>query len=293
MMDTKSGIRNFLRFSICLLCGLFVTQVAAENQTINTLEELPRWELGLGLGGLSQPYYAGTRQRRNFLFPTPIPIYRGNILKSDEEGLRAELADNSNFQLNISMDFNPAVDSDKIELRQGMPDVDSRFQIGPSLVWKLKESTQSEWLVNFPLRASFSIGKNGVDDSGVNFSPNLTYYNYFDWQQQPWRFGFAIGPQFGTRDYQNLYYGVDPEFATDSRPAFSADGGYSGFRSLLTLRSKNRDRLWVLFLRYENIDGATFDDSPLIETNGGFSAGIIFSKFLMKSNSTVTRRKHG
>lgn len=282
-----------IRLLICIFLGFCLINVAtaAEQSTPDsTTEELPLWELGLGLGGISQPHYVGTDQTRNFLFPVPVPIYRGDILKSDEGGLRAELVDNPNFRFDISMDFNLAVDSDDVDLRAGMPDIDSRFQIGPSLSWRLGESENSQWLANFPLRASLSIGGDGLDDSGFTFAPNLTYFKYFDWRKKPWRLGFAVGPQFGTRDYQNLYYGVDPEFATTTRPAYSADGGYAGSRALLTLRSKDRDRLWVWFLRYENIKGATFDDSPLVETNNGISIGFIYSRFLIKSKEKVKRR---
>ena len=58
--------------------------------------------------------------------------------------------------------------------------------------------------------------------------------------RKPWRAGVALGPQFGSKDYQNLYYGVDQEFATDTRAAYSSDSGYAGSRLLMTLRSQNR-----------------------------------------------------
>jgi outer membrane scaffolding protein for murein synthesis (MipA/OmpV family) len=254
-------------------------------------EELPLWELGLGIGGLHQPYYVGTKQNRTFAFPAPMPIYRGKVIKSDDEGVRAELFNSENFKLEFSLDFNLAVDSDDVDLRIGMPDIDSRLQIGPSLEVKLAHSDHSQWQLNFPIRASIGIGDDGLDESGVTFAPNVTYFRDFDWSGTPWRAGVALGPQFGSRDYQNLYYGVDQAFATDTREAYSADSGYSGSRLLMTLRSQNRQRLWVWFVRYENISGATFEDSPLVETNDGLSVGLIFSKFLFKSKETVRRKK--
>ena len=254
-------------------------------------EELPLWELGLGIGGLHQPYYVGTKQNRTFAFPAPMPIYRGKVIKSDDEGVRAELFNSENFKLEFSLDFNLAVDSDDVDLRIGMPDIDSRLQIGPSLEVKLAHSDHSQWQLNFPIRASIGIGDDGLDESGVTFAPNVTYFRDFDWSGTPWRAGVALGPQFGSRDYQNLYYGVDQAFATDTREAYSANSGYSGSRLLMTLRSQNRQRLWVWFVRYENISGATFEDSPLVETNDGLSVGLIFSKFLFKSKETVRRKK--
>ena len=252
-----------------------------------TAKELPLWELGLGLGGLHQPYYVGTKQQRNLIFPVPVPIYRGNILKSDESGVRALLLNNDRAKLEMSLDFNLAVDSDDVDLRAGMPDIDSRLQIGPSLELKLAESDLDHWQLNLPIRANFGIGEDGIEESGFTFAPNITYFRNFEWRKQPWRAGVALGPQFGTRDYQNVYYGVDPSYATESRPAYSASSGYSGSRLLMTLRSKNQDRLWVWFLRYEDISGASFEDSPLVETDGGLSFGIIYSRFLFKSKRMI------
>lgn len=254
-----------------------------------TAKKLPLWELGLGLGGLHQPYYVGTKQQRNLIFPVPVPIYRGDVLKSDEAGVRALLLNNERAKLEMSLDFNLAVDSDDVDLRAGMPDIDSRLQIGPALELKLAESDQDQWQLNLPIRANFGIGEDGIDESGFTFAPNVTYFRNFEWRKQPWRAGVALGPQFGTRDYQNVYYGVAPEYATDDRPAYTASSGYSGSRLLMTLRSKNQDRLWVWFLRYEDISGASFEDSPLVETNSGLSLGIIYSRFLFKSKRMIER----
>lgn len=252
-------------------------------------EELPLWELGLGLGGLHQPYYIGTKQTRTFAFPVPVPIYRGDFFKSDDEGIRAELFNTERLKLEFSMDFNLAIDSDEIDLREGMEDIDSRLQIGPSMEVKLAKTDHSQWLLNLPIRASIGIGGDGIDESGFTFAPNVTYFRDFNWSGKPWRAGVALGPQFGSKDYQNLYYGVDQQFATETRATYDADSGYAGSRLLMTLRSQNRERLWVWFVRYENISGATFEDSPLVETNDGLSIGLIFSKFLFKSKQTVKR----
>lgn len=272
-------VKSWLTTPLALLC----------LAPISHAEELPLWELGLGLGGLHQPYYVGTKETRTFAFPVPVPVYRGDVFKSDDEGMRAELLNNDRYKLEVSLDFNLAIDSDDVALRNGMPDVDSRLQIGPSLEVNLQRGDTHHWLLNLPVRANFGFSSDGVDESGFTFAPNVTYFKDFEWRRKPWRAGVALGPQFGTRDYQNVYYGVDEAFTTDTRPAFQASSGYSGSRLLMTLRSKDKDRLWVWFLRYENISGASFEDSPLVETNDGLSAGIIFSKFLFKSKKTVKR----
>ena len=264
-----------------LFCLCFINSIHAD--------ELPLWELGLGIGALHQPYYAGTKDTRTFAFPVPVPIYRGDIFKSDEDGVRAQLAEDDLYKLDLSLDFNLAVDSDDVDLREGMDDIDSMLQIGPSLEITLAKTKNTRWELNLPVRANFAIDGSGIDESGFTFSPNISYFREFDWLNKPWRAGIALGPQFGSNEYQNVYYGVDREFVTTSRPEYSADSGYAGSRLLMTLRSRNQDRVWVWFLRYENIEGAEFDDSPLVETNDAVSIGFIYSRFLFKSKQTVSR----
>ncbi len=296
-VNAKPTIHFSLFLSFCLyLSGVQNIAAQANEETQSTAsddkkkseEALPLFELGLGIGGLHQPYYVGTKQTRSFAFPVPVPVYRGSILKSDDDGVRAELIKNKRYELDLSLDFNLAVDSEDVDLRRGMDDIGSLLQIGPSLRFKLGGGERDQWLLNLPVRANLEFD-NGIDDAGFTFAPNLTYFNYFSWKGKPWRAGLAIGPQFGTTDYQNTYYGVSSEFATQNRPEFEADSGYSGSRLLLSLRSKDKDRLWVWFLRYENISGATFENSPLVETSDGLSFGVIYSRFLFKSKKTVSQ----
>jgi len=277
------NMQRIITFTIIILC----VNLGSINQAFS--EELPLWELGLGIGGLHQPYYVGTKQTRQIVFPVPVPVYRGDVLKSDDEGVRAQLLNSDRYKLDLSLDFNLAIDSDDIDLRAGMPDVDSRLQIGPSLEVTLAKNERNHWLLNFPVRATFGIGGDGIDESGFTFAPNLSYFRDFEWRNRAWRAGMALGPQFGSEKYQNVYYGVDEAFATSSRPAYQADSGYSGSRFLATLRSNDKERLWVWFIRYENISGASFEDSPLVETNDGLSFGVIFSKYLFKSKKRVSR----
>ncbi|MBL4673067.1 MAG: MipA/OmpV family protein [Arenicella sp.] len=280
-MTIKNCVFKFSRGLVLAASSVFVGNAFAED--------LPLWELGLGVGALHQPYYPGSDQTRSFVFPVPVPVYRGKVLKSDDEGIRAELIDDGRYTLDMSLDFNLAIDSDDVDLRTGMDDIDSLLQIGPSLEVMLAENDRDQWLLNLPVRVNFEIGSNGLTESGYTFAPNISYFHKFEFGGKPWRASAALGPQFGSRDYQNVFYGVDPQFATDDRPAYQASSGYSGSRLLLTMRSKDKDRLWLWFLRYDNISGATFDDSPLVERDHGLSVGLIYSRFLFKSKKMVKR----
>jgi len=247
----------------------------------------PLWEVGVGLGGVYQPYYVGTRQSRSIVFPVPIPIYRSAVFKSDDEGLRAELIKDKRFSLDVSIGFNLAVDSDSVDLRNGLDDVDTQFEIGPSLEYfLLREKKTNVWL-NFPFRASFSVGQNGLAGSGFTFLPSINVSQDFRLFSSLWTAKVSLQTQFSTDAYHDIYYGVNEEFVTENRSQFNPGSGYSGASVLFSMRSNNQRRLWVWFLQYDNINDASFENSPLVETNFGLSAGIIYSRYLFKSKTIV------
>ena len=252
-------------------------------------EPKPLFELGLGLGGVNQPYYPGSSERRNLLFPAPVPVYRGKVFKSDSRGMRAEVVDEPRYRLEISADINFAIDSDDIRSRRGMDDIDTMFQIGPSFEIDLLEGNHSRVKLNLPLRFNMGISSQRLSDDGFTFSPNISLHQGFAWRDTPWLASLAVGPQFGTQQYHDVYYSVANRFATDERQAYRADGGYSGTRLAMSLRSRNSQRLWVWFLRYDHLDGAEFEASPLVDSSHGVSVGFIYSRFVYRSKTMVDR----
>jgi outer membrane protein len=269
---------------------IFFSLNQSASAASNKEEGLPLWEIGLGVGAVHQSYYTGTKQSRVVLLPIPVPIYRGKILKSDDEGIRAQLFKNERAKLDLSMDFNPQLNSEDIDLREGMSDIGNIVQIGPSIEVSISKKEKSRLNLNLPLRVAFEIGEDGVDSRGFNFSPHLTYHHELAFADKSWVAGISLGPQFGNADYHDIYYGVGASDATQSRSAYKTDSGYSGSRLQLTMKSNNSKRLLLGFLRYENIDGATFDDSPLVETKDNLVIGFLYSRYLFKSKKRVPRK---
>ena len=102
-----------------------------------------------------------------------------------------------------------------------------------------------------------------------------------------WNLGITTGPIFATGKYHEYYYGVDPQFATAQRPAYSARGGYSGWMGLVSL-SRRYQRLWVgAFARYDALRGAVFDDSPLVRRQSSWMAGIAAAWVFAESDRMV------
>ncbi|MFK7829760.1 MAG: MipA/OmpV family protein [Congregibacter sp.] len=252
-------------------------------------EELPLWEMGFGVGGVHQPYYPGSSEQRTVAFPVPLPIYRGDIFKSDDQGTRADLLQNSLYKVSISADFNFPVASEDVDIREGMDDIGSMLQIGPSMEINLKETERSNWSVVLPLRVNLEFSSDGVEENGFTFAPTLYYTRYLDIGNERWQSRFSLGAAVASSGYNNLYYGVSERFATTERRQYRADEGFSGLRAQVSMRSLNRKRLWVGFLRYDDVAEATFSDSPLVETTGGVTIGFIYSRLFWRSKATVNR----
>jgi len=249
--------------------------------------EKPLWELGLGIGGVHQPCYVGTRQRCNNGFPVVLPIYRGEFFKSDEKGVRAELVEEERYRFHISADFNFAVDSDDIDQREDMPDIDNLLQLGPSFEYTTYRDDSTRIFLAIPLRLVFEIDGSGVDSAGYTLSPGIVCRRQL--KANSWRVTTSIRALFRTEAFNSLYYTVQPQFARAGRPAYRAGGGFSGARLQLAFTSNTPRNLTVLFIRYDNISGSVFEDSPLVETNESFSVGLLFSHYLFKSATKVIR----
>ena len=289
-MFVKANYEAFAAISdIYTLLVLAITNCA--SAAIDKDEEgLPVWELGLGLGAVHQSYYTGTKQSRVIWLPIPVPVYRGNTLKSDDDGIRAQLFKNDRAKLDLSMDFNAQLNSDDVDLREGMKDIGNIVEIGPSIEVLLSKKEKSRLHLNLPLRASIEIGENGVESRGFTFSPHLTYHRDLVFADNSWIAGISLGPQFGNADNHDIYYGVGARDVTQNRAAYETDSVYSGSRLQLTMKSNNSKRLMVGFLRYENIDGATFDDSPMVETKNNLVVGFLYSHYFFKSKELVHRK---
>lgn len=264
-----------------LLCAPFVSSAAS------AATEKPLFELGLGVGALNQPYYPGTRDTRNVVFPAPLPVYRGRVFKSDSRGMRAQVVDEPRYRLAVSMDINLAIDSDDIDLRAGMEDIDTMLQVGPALEIDLFQGQHNQLKLNLPVRLNLGVSSRRWSDNGATFSPNISWHHRFDWQEIPWTANVSIGPQFGTSQFHDVYYSVANRDATEERPVYRATGGYSGSRFTASLRSRNERRLWVVFARYDWLAGAEFESSPLVEIDHGFTIGLIYSRFVFRSKTKV------
>ena len=256
---------------------------------INTLyaEEKPKLELGIGLASIYFPAYLGSKDDQHHLLPLPYFIYRGDHLKINRNGLRSRLFSSKNIQLDLSMNAATPVLSDDIEKRQGMPDLDPVIEIGSALKWYLgMDKLENRWLLKMPLRAVIATDFKQVDHVGWRFTPtfNITPSHQFS----GWATALNLGIDFADNQYHHYYYGVSPEHENNTRKRYNGKAGYGGVH-LLASASKRYKKLWVgSFLKYNYLKGAVFEESPLFESNQGWTAGIGIAWVFHQSKETVT-----
>lgn len=263
--------------------------LTAASPGLRAGEEKPLWELGAGVAALSFPAYRGSDERQNFLLPVPYFTYHGEVLKADRHGVRGELFDTDRVELTISAALSPPVPSDDVRARDGMPDLKAIFELGPELDLTLWRSANRARFLKLllPLRAAYTVD-GPPRDVGWVFHPKLNL-DVTDVPGLPgWNLGLLAGPLFGDQRQNAYFYSVAPRYATATRPAYEAGAGYGGMQYLASV-SKRFSQVWVgAFARYDNLSGATFQDSPLVRTTDNYSGGVAIS-WIFKESSTRVR----
>lgn len=250
--------------------GLGVACSAAADVT-----QQPLWEFGLGVGALAFEDYRGADSAHVYPLPVPMFIYRGEYLRADRDGVRGLLFNQDVLELNVSVNATTPVRSADTPARAGMPDLRPTLEIGPSLDWHLWKSVdrRARLDLRMPARAALTVDS-APQLIGGFFAPRLNLDLLDLGAHRGWDLGLLAGPLYATRRYHAYFYGVAPEYATASRPAFQADGGYSGAEFLMSL-SKRFAGCWLgAFVRYDALRGAAFESSPLVRSNSYWATGI-------------------
>ena len=124
-----------------------------------------------------------------------------------------------------------------------------------------------------PVRAAVATDLTFADNVGWVFEPRLTYET-----RRPHKTGFAFlisgGLRFSDQELHQYYYDVPAEFATPERPQFTSDAGYSGLFTDFIANWRTENLIYFALLRYQNLSGAAFEDSPLVEQNDYFLVGV-------------------
>lgn len=270
------------------LKSIFITAAASILLASSAIaEQVPQWEIGAGAAYIDFPDYRGSNERETYVLPIPYVIYHGDILKVDRQRVRGLLFHTEAAELDVSV--NGTVPVRNNGARQGMPNLDPTFEIGPALNISLhkSESNHAQLELRLPLRSVIATDFSYLRDIGFMFQPqlNLDVQNVFD--QTGWNLGMGAGPIFTDRRYNQYFYGVDASYARPDRPAYTARGGYAGSQVVAAL-TKRFPSYWISgFVKWDRLQGAAFEGSPLVKSKESATFGCAVSWVFAESSIKV------
>ena len=254
--------------------------------------EKPLWELGAGLFFLQMPDYRGSNENRRYILPYPYFVYRGEVLRVEKERISGRIFETDRLLLDISGHGSAPVSSSDNPDRRGMEDLDPTFEMGPSLKVTLLENRQDHYKLTFtvPIRAAFSTDLSSVRHEGWVFHPRLVFEKADVIAGSGLNLGISAGPMFADRGYHRYFYGVDPPYATPSRPAYEAGGGYSGSTLTVGISKSLKPFIVSAFVSVDFLQGAVFEESPLVKNKYSVMTGFAVSWVFLKSSRMVQKK---
>ncbi len=248
--------------------------------------EEPLWEIGLGIGGLGYDDYRGANSSHVFPIPVPYVVYNGDFLKADHEGVHGTLFNQPWAELKLSFDATLPVSNDRT--RSGMPQLKATVEGGAELNFHLWRGDDPRTKLDFkvPVRQAFTV-QAPPQPIGWTLTPGFRLEIADPLGYGGWTLGTYTGPLFANRHYNDYFYSVAPQNATESRPAYQAAGGYAGTQFVIDAW-KRYPNYWVgAFVRYDTLAGAVFADSPLVPSEHYWSAGFVIAWIIGRSSHRV------
>jgi MipA family protein len=249
-------------------------------------DQKPLWEFGLGTGVLIFNDYRGADTTHAYPLPLPYFIYRGDFLKADRDGVRGKLFNQDRVEITLSVNATTPVRNDSA--RSGMPDLRSTLEIGPQLNVHLWRSADELLKLDFrvPVRAAFTV-QASPHMVGTFVAPSLALDLAQFHGDDGWKLGLLAGPLFADHRYDDYFYTVAPQYATASRPAYDAPGGYAGTQALAAL-TRRFPRFWIgFYIRHDSLGGASFAASPLVKRDSYWSGGLGIAWMIKESSVMV------
>lgn len=247
----------------------------------------PLWEVGVFGFGVSQAAYPGAAERTQRAFGLPFVIYRGKYFRADENTVGVRALTTPATELDIGFAGSFGARSTDVEIRRGMPSLGTLFEFGPRLKVKLPAPMAGSRLrVDLPLRAVLDVS-DSFQGRGFSFEPELDFGLR---TAGGTRLGAKVGLIFGDRKLNDYLYGVAPQYASVTRPAYQGQAGLIATRVGLSTASRlGQDWELFIFARYDSVSGAANAASPLVRKSGGPSVGIGLAWTFWRSERTEAR----
>lgn len=245
-------------------------------------ETQPLWEVGVGGGVVEVPNYPASGERNVVSLALPYVIYRGDIFRiGGEGGARAVFVEQDGFEVDVSVGGAFSAESEKGSVREGMPELDYMFEVGPQLIYKIQDFTfdgggEARLNARLQARAVFSTDFGRVDSRGYVIEPTIRYQQRGVFLSDT---GFSLSARmtWGTEKLHDYFYEVAPQYATDFRPAYDAKGGYLGAEISAGFAFPIVKNVRGFFGASVQLNqGSANEDSPLYEKDVSYSFGVGF-----------------
>lgn len=254
---------------------------------------LPVLEGGAGVFHARFPHYPSASTNFALTLPYPTFIYRGDILRADENGgLRSRFFNSDHFEVNLSIGGALPVSSEKITVREGMPDLKTMIELGPGLIWHITPKNKKyrfRLSLNLPIRMAYSIDFDETDDRGIVFNPLLFGFGKILPNFQTFYF---LSYRWAAREFQQTFFEVETKYATDDRPEFYAKRGSvvasAGLGFSYFYRSKYQP---FIGMSYDNYSINPNNDSPLYQQNYSYTYVFGLTWWFYKSKQTVSSNR--
>jgi len=242
------------------------------------------WEIGV-LGGVAlTPDYPAAEQTHIRYLGVPYFIYRGNILRADQDGARARIYKHRRFNLEFSFAGSFAANADQNRARRGMEDLDWMGEVGPRLAIPITRIGKTGRLrLLLPVRGVFSTDFESVRHRGFTFTPGVGLYKTA-FIFPSWTAIASVVGNFGNRQLSGYFYDVAPRDTLPDRAFYDARAGYMGtdfFTGFLVPWGKRLQIFVGGGMTYHG--GSANEKSPLFRQETNFFSAVGLSWTLFES----------
>ena len=252
--------------------ALLALSLPAAAATPPSAQPLPQFEAGVGGAMGAVPTYRGSSHYGVVALPFPYFAYRGERLRVGRQGAGLRALRWEDFHVGVSGALAVPGDGGDDPAREGMPDLDPTLEFGPSLDWR-QASGNTAWCLCVPIR--FATATDFGHWQGIGW---LAHPQFRVRRVSGAEFTLittaAIGPKFAEHRYHDYFYEVRPAYATAARPAYDAPGGYGGLGGGVSLFARKGAWGAGVGLAVDWLEGAAFEDSPLVKARASASVGV-------------------
>jgi outer membrane protein len=272
------------------------TDITAQQEIALEDDMRPVWEVGVLAAAFNSSEYPAADRKQINIIPAPYFIYRGETLRIGDGSIaRAVAIDKSWYELDLSLAGSFNANSENNEAREGMPDLDFIFELGPQLKIRLSKFEferygKGELFLNLQARAAFSTDFSGIDKRGYVFQPVLSYRQRGLLSEKTALFA-SLSPTWATEKLHDYFYQVGSNVVTEQRQAYDAKNGYLGTDLSIGLSFNATDDIRVFtFARASLHSGSANEDSPLFKDKSTYSYGLGMVWQLWESEEKVSGR---